>query len=113
MKAERNTVATQRAAEGQRMAAQIQSDADRDSRVLIAQAKADVAEIEAKSRIEAANIYKTAYASDPSLYVMLRSLDSLGTVIGSGTTLVLRTDAAPFRALVEGPESTGAGRKAR
>jgi membrane protease subunit HflC len=114
MKAERNTVAAQRSAEGQRMAAQIRSDADRDSRVLVAQAKADVAEIEAKSRIEAANIYKTAYASDPSLYVMLRSLDSLGTVIGTNTTLVLRTDAAPFRALVEGPGApAGAGRKAK
>jgi membrane protease subunit HflC len=45
---------------------------------------------------------------------MLRSLDSLGTVIGSGTTLVLRTDAAPFRALVEGPGAgAGAGRKAK
>ncbi len=107
MKAERNTVAAQRSAEGQRMAAQIRSDADRDSRVLIAQAKADVAEIEAKSRIEAANIYKTAYASDPSLYVMLRSLDSLAAVIGTNTTLVLRTDAAPFQALVEGPGSLG------
>jgi membrane protease subunit HflC len=114
MKAERNTVAAQRSAEGQRMAAQIRSDADRDSRVVIAQAKADVAEIAAKSRIEAANIYKTAYASDPSLYVMLRSLDSLGTVIGTNTTLVLRTDAAPFRALVEGPgASTEAGRKTK
>jgi membrane protease subunit HflC len=114
MKAERNTVAAQRSAEGQRMAAQIRSDADRDSRVLVAQAKADVADIEAKSRIEAANIYKNAYASDPALYTMLRSLDSLAAVIGTGTTLVLRTDAAPFRALVEGPGAyAGEGRKTK
>jgi membrane protease subunit HflC len=114
MKAERNTVAAQRSAEGQRMAAQIRSDADRDSRVLVAQAKADVADIEAKSRIEAANIYKNAYASDPGLYTMLRSMDSLAAVIGSGTTLVLRTDAAPFRALVEGPAAyAGEGRKTK
>jgi membrane protease subunit HflC len=114
MKAERNTVAAQRSAEGQRMAAQIRSDADRDSRVLVAKAKADVADIEAKSRIEAAGIYKSAYASDPALYTMLRSLDSLAAVVGTGTTLVLRTDAAPFRALVEGPGAyAGEGRKTK
>jgi modulator of FtsH protease HflC len=105
MKAERQTVAAQRSAEGQRQAAQIQSDADRDSRVVVAQAKADVADIEAKSRIAAADIYKKAYTSDPQLYTMLRSLDSLGTVVGAGTTLILRTDAAPFKALSEGPAS--------
>jgi membrane protease subunit HflC len=112
MKAERETVAAQRSAEGQRQAAQIQSDADRDSRVVVAQAKADVADIEAKSRIAAADIYKKAYTSDPQLYTMLRSLDSLSTVIGSGTTLILRTDAAPFKALSEGP-GTGPSNGAR
>ncbi len=105
MKAERSTVAAERAAEGTRLAAQIQSNADRDARVLAAQAKADVADIEAKSRIEAAAIYKKAYTSDPKLYMMLRSLDSLSTMINSNTTVILRTDAAPFRALMEGPDS--------
>jgi modulator of FtsH protease HflC len=110
MRAERQTIAAQRSAEGQRLAAQVASNADRDSRVLVAQAKADVADIEAKSRIAAADIYKKAYESDPPLYTMLRSLDSLNTVIGSGTTLILRTDAAPFRALAEGPSDTGSRR---
>lgn len=107
MKAERSTVAAERSAEGTRMAAQIQSNADRDARVLVAQAKADVADIEAKSRTEAAAIYKKAYAADPQLYMMLRSLDSLNTIVNSNTTVVLRTDAAPFRALVDGPGARG------
>ncbi len=107
MKAERSTVAAERSAEGTRQAAQIQADADRDARVLTAQAKADVADIEAKSRIEAAAIYKKAYTADPQLYMMLRSLDALGTMVNSNTTVVLRTDAAPFRALVEGPGAKG------
>ncbi len=113
MRAERQTVSAQRSAEGQRLAAQIQSDADRDSRVIVAQAKSDVADIEAKSRIAAADIYKKAYVSDPSLYTMLRSLDSLNTAIGSGTTLILRSDAAPFRALVEGPGGDSGARRSR
>ena len=108
MRAERDTVAAQQSAEGRRAAAQIESDADRDSREEIAQAKAEAADTEAKSRIAAAQIYRQAYASDPQLYTMLRSLDSLDALIGSNTSLILRTDAAPFRALVDGPNAATA-----
>ncbi len=107
MRAERATVAAQRSAEGLRLATQIQSDAERDARVLVAQGRADVADIQAKSRIQAAGIYKNAYSADPQLYTMLRSLDTLNSVVGANTTLILRTDAAPFHALVEGPAGNG------
>ena len=107
MKAERETVAAERSAQGQRIADQIRSDAERDSRVLQAQAKVEAADIEAKSRIAAATIYKQAYETDPQLYTMLRSLESLDAVVGSNTQLILRTDAAPFRVLVDGPGTTG------
>jgi modulator of FtsH protease HflC len=105
MKAERDTVAAERSAQGQRMADQIRSEADRDSRVLQAQAKVEAADIEAKSRVTAASIYRQAYETDPQLYTMLRSLESLDAVVGSNTQLILRTDAAPFRVLVDGPAS--------
>jgi len=108
MKAERETVAAARSAEGDRAAAQIQADADRDSRIELAQANADVAATEAKARTTAADIYNKAYSSDPQLYTMLRSLDVLSNVVSSNTSLVLRTDAAPFKALVEGPPSSSA-----
>ena len=108
MRAERDTVAAERSAEGMRAAAQIQSDADRDSRVLVAQAKSDAADIEAKSRVTAASIYKQAYTADPQLYTMLRSFDTLDAVIGPNTNLILRTDAAPFRVLVDAPSATDA-----
>jgi membrane protease subunit HflC len=103
MKAEREVVATQVTTEGTRAAAAIRSDAERDARVTIAQATAEAAATEAASQQEAARIQAGAYASDPSLYLLLRSLDTLGTVIGSNTRIVLRTDAAPFHILVEGP----------
>ena len=102
MKAERETVAAERAAQGQRMADQIRSNADRDSRVLQAQAKVEAADIEAKSRIAAAAIYKQAYSTDPQLYTLLRSLESLDAIVGPNTRLILRTDAAPFRVLIDG-----------
>lgn len=103
MRAERETVAAQRQAEGERRANEILSNADRDSRVLQAQAKADAAAIDAKSRVEAADIYGKAYAENRDLYTLLRSLDTLDSLIGSNTRLILRTDAAPFRVLVDGP----------
>lgn len=103
MRAERDTVAAERSAEGERAAAQIQSDANRDSRVMIADANVAAADIEAKSRVAAAAIYRDAYGRSPGLYTMLRSLDSLSDVVGPNTRLILRTDAAPFKVLVDGP----------
>ncbi|WP_051362314.1 protease modulator HflC [Solimonas soli] len=108
MRAERETVAAQREADGQRRAKEIQSNADRDARVLVAQAKADAAAIDAKSRVEAADIYGKAYNDNRELYTLLRSLDTLDSVIGSNTRLILRTDAAPFRVLVDGPSQGAA-----
>ncbi len=103
MRAERETIATERTAIGKREAAQIRSGAERDARIVQADATVKAADIEAQSRVEAAQIYGRAYASSPQLYNLLRSLDTLGTVVTPGTKLILRTDAAPFRVLVDGP----------
>lgn len=103
MRAERDTIATERTAVGKRQAAEIRSAAERDARVIQADAQIKAADIEAQSRVEAAAIYGRAYAGSPELYKLLRSLDTLGTLVTPGTRLVLRTDAAPFRALIDGP----------
>ena len=103
MRAERETIATERTAEGKRKAAEIQSAAERDARILEADANVKAAQIQAQSQVQAAEIYGKAYAGAPELYTLLRSLDTLSSVINPGTRLVLRTDAAPFRALVDGP----------
>ena len=72
-------------------------------KMAMADAKLKAADIEAQSRVQAASIYGKAYAGSPQLYNMMRSLDTLSTIITPDTKLILRTDAAPFRALVEGP----------
>jgi len=109
MKAERATVAAERSAAGQRAANEIASNADRDSRVIVAKARADAADIDAKARVEAADIYGKAYSGDPQLYTLLRSLDTLDQVIDENTRLILRTDAAPFSVLVDGPGGIAPG----
>ena len=105
MRAERETIATERTAMGKREAAQILSAAERDARIMQADAAVKAAEIEAQSRVEAAQIYGKAYAGSPQLYNLLRSLDTLNTIVSPGTKMILRTDAAPFRVLVDGPPS--------
>jgi len=110
MKAERDTVAAQRSAEGQRQASQIVSEAERDARITLASAKAEAASIEADAQTKSTAIYQQAYATDPKLYTILRSFDTMDAAVGPGTRIVLRTDAAPFRMLVDGP-TPGAGTK--
>lgn len=104
MRAERETIATQRTAEGKRQAAQITSTAQKESRIITADATVKAANIEAKSLVDAASIYGKAHAQAPQLYDMLRSLDTLSSIINKNTHLVLRTDAAPFKALIDGPK---------
>lgn len=103
MRAERETIATERTAEGKRQAAEIHAKADRDARILEADASVKAATITAEAQRDAAAIYGKAWASDPQLYELLRSLDTLSTIVNGNTRIVLRTDAEPFRTLVQGP----------
>lgn len=109
MRSERETVAAERTAAGLREAARIRAEATRDSRITVANAETEAAQIEADARRQAADIQSKAFVADPQLYTLLRSLDALGSIVGSNTRLVLRTDAAPFSALVSGPP-TDAGK---
>ena len=106
MRAERETVAAERTAEGLRRAAEIRADADRDGREVVAKAREKAAETEANAEQQAAHIYADAYRGDPDLYTMLRSLELINKMVGRNTSILLRTDAAPFRVLVDGPTST-------
>ena len=103
MRAERETVAAERTAEGLRKAAAIRADADREARETVATAREQAARTEADAQQQAAKIYGDAYKGDPELYTTLRSLDTINQVVNRNTSLVLRTDAAPFRSLVEAP----------
>jgi modulator of FtsH protease HflC len=103
MRAERETIAAERTAEGKRLAAEIHSKADRDARILEADASVKAAAIAADAQRDAAGIYGKAWHSDPQLYELLRSLDTLSTIVNASTRLVLRTDAAPFKTLVQEP----------
>ena len=103
MAAERDTVAEEKKANGRRIAGEIRSTAEKDARIAKAKANEEASAVEATARAEAARIYGAAHQADPQLYAYLRSLETLEQIVGTTTRLVLRTDAAPFRVLVEGP----------
>jgi modulator of FtsH protease HflC len=109
MRSERETVAAERTAAGRRAAAEVRSNAERDGRIVVAHAHTQAADIEAQARREAAAIRTQAYLTDPQLYELLRSLDTLAQTVGPGTRLVLRTDAAPFSALMAAPGAAPSG----
>jgi modulator of FtsH protease HflC len=103
MISERQTAAAQRKASGAQLATTIQQEAYRDSRITIAKAEEEASTVVAQARTEAAAIYSKAHAADPELYAFLRGLDSLEQIITNSTRIVLRTDAAPFKSLVDAP----------
>ncbi len=80
----------------------------------MANAQKQAAQIQADAEASAAAIYAKAYRADPGLYTTLRSLDAMGKIVGSNTSIVLRTDSAPFKVLSGGPAtSAGGGRRRR
>jgi modulator of FtsH protease HflC len=103
MRAERETVAAERTAEGLQKAAAIRADADKGAREVVAEASEKAAHTEADAQQAAARTYQRAYQSDPNLYETLRSLDTINQLVSPSTNIIMRTDAAPFRVLVEGP----------
>ena len=116
--ARRHSVADERGAPDRRdrtgppgtaQAAEISAGADRDSRQVGAKSREAAAAMEAEGRQQAAEIYANSYRTNPKLYTMLRSLDTLENVVGENTRLILRTDAPPFRVFVEGPEADAGG----
>jgi len=105
MKADRNTVAEEIAAKGRQAASEIRAAAERDARGVRAKAGEEAKKIESEATIAAAQIYGDAYQADPQLYEFVRSLDVLDQVVHDGTRLIFKSDAAPFRVLIDGPES--------
>jgi membrane protease subunit HflC len=102
MRAEREQYAARYRAEGEREASSIRAATDRQAAEIRSVAAEEVARIRGESEAKAADIYGAAHASDPELYRFVRSLQSVESLVGDQTTLILRTDSAPFSVLEEG-----------
>ena len=101
MRAERKQYAARYKAEGEKEAAQIRAQTDLEIAEIQASSQKEVAEIEGEARAQAAKIYAEAHAKNPKLYRFIRSLETLDESIGARSTMILRTDSAPFQLLVD------------
>jgi membrane protease subunit HflC len=109
MRTERRQFAARYRAEGEREAAAIRSQTDLEAAKIRAEGTQKAAQIRARAEAQAAAIYAEAQGRDPELYRFLRSLESLKTLLGKRTTVILRTDTAPFTLLNSAGSAEPAG----
>lgn len=103
MRAERREQAERFRAQGALEAARIRADAEQEAAEILAQADAEAAQLLADAEAEAALAYAAAAARDPVLARTLSELQTLERALGPESTVLLRTDAAPFQLLIEAP----------
>jgi membrane protease subunit HflC len=109
MRAERAQYAARHRAEGERDATVIRAQAEVESASLRADGQRKATEIRGRGEADAARIYADAHRRDPEFYRFLRTLDTLKTLLGRRSTVILRTDAPPFDVLDAGPGGRASG----
>ncbi len=108
MKAERNRRTEATIAQGNAEAARIKTDADSKKAELLAAADARAKAIRGQGDAEAARYYKML-EEDPELAMFLRDIESLKKILEKRSTVVISTDAEPFR-LLKGMPNTEPGK---
>ncbi|MEM1313432.1 MAG: SPFH domain-containing protein [Pseudomonadota bacterium] len=103
MAKEREVQAERILAVGKAQAGQIRSRTESEARVIRAEAEEQAAGIRADALEEANRIYAEVHRQDPELYRFKRSLDSLESIVGKQTRIVIRANAAPFEAITSVP----------
>ena len=103
MRAERRQFAAKFEAEGELEASRIRSDAELAAARIRAKGAEEEARIRGETAAQVARTYADAHAIDPALYRFTRSLESIGKLVTTNTSLILRTDAEPF-SLLQGKE---------
>lgn len=93
MKAERERIAKRYRAEGEEKAREIRADADKQHNITLADAYRKAETLRGEGDAEAAVIYAGSYGKNEEFYSFVRHLDVYRKVLGSGTTLLLRSDS--------------------
>lgn len=98
MVSEREREASEARAQGQEMAQQIRSKAERERTVLIAEAEKRAQIARGKGDEKAIAIYANAFEQDPDFYAFYRSLEAYQKSLGAeDTTLILSPDSEFFK----------------
>lgn len=93
MISERKRIAERYRSEGQGKSAEIRGKLERELKGIESEAYREVQQIRGRADAEAADIYASAYKSDPSFYQFLKTMESYRTVVDEDTELLLSTEA--------------------
>ena len=105
METQRTEFANELRSLGREQAERIKSDADRQVRVLLAEAQRDADTLRGEGDARAAQIYAGAYEKDSEFYSFLRSLEAYRNAFhGQSDTLVLDPEAPFFEYMKKGAE---------
>lgn len=107
MRVDRERLTAVTISQGQAEADRIRAEANSKRDVLLAAAGARGKRIRGEGDAEAAKYYELLEEA-PELAMFLRNLESLQTIAGDGTTVVLPADAEPLKYLKEMPSLEGA-----
>lgn len=102
MISERNKIAAEERAEGEKQATLIKNDVDKETGITVSNATAEAARIKAEGEGEYMRILGDAYntADKQSFYEFTRSLDALKNSLGEESTVILGEDSALAKALM-------------
>jgi modulator of FtsH protease HflC len=96
MRAERSRIASATRSEGAQRATEIRAQADRAAAEILANAIKEAALVTAEAEGRSAEVLGAAYAEDPALFHLLTAIDTMKTVLGGQTVLVLDADDDPI-----------------
>jgi len=96
MKAERQRIAKQYRSQGAEAATEIRAQADKERKIVLADAYKKSEIIRGKADANIARIYAHAYNKDPKFYAFTRSLQAYRDAIGKGTKLVITPNSEFF-----------------
>ena len=96
MQTERNKEAKQIRAEGEEEAARIQSRADKEKQIILANAFMGSQEIKGVGDAEAARLYNISYSKDPDFYQFYRSLIAYKESLSNNNTQFILSPKSEF-----------------
>ncbi|HOO51147.1 MAG TPA: protease modulator HflC [Alphaproteobacteria bacterium] len=96
MRSEREREAREARAEGEQLATEIRSKADKERTVLLAEAKRDSEIVRGQGDKKAIEIYGKAFGQDPKFYAFYRSLEAYKNSLGNADTTLLLSPESEF-----------------
>jgi modulator of FtsH protease HflC len=112
IRSERSKKVTEYQSEGERLARNIESDAEEKVQTTLAKARSEVELLKGKADIEAMQIRNQAHSQDPEFYAFLKQMEKLQSILGENKTVLLLSTHRPlFEMLFKPPRPEAAAKE--